>query len=74
MRELGLVIAWVPAVLRPQIQEAASSPQLVSGRLLQGESQLHARKESTALTQHSHSNSWVGTQLMGTSETPNLPS
>ena len=50
MRELGLVITWVLAVLRPQIQEAASSPQLVSGRLLQGESQLHAGKESTALT------------------------
>ena len=26
MRELGVVIARVPAMLRPQIQEAASAP------------------------------------------------
>ena len=42
MRELGVVIARVPAMLRPQIQEAASAPQLVPGRLL------HAGRESTA--------------------------
>ena len=31
MRELGLVTAQVLAVLRPQIQEEASAPQLVAG-------------------------------------------
>lgn len=74
MRELGVVIARVPAMLRPQIQEAASAPQLVPGRLLQGESRLHAGRESTAPpTQHSHSSSCVGTQLTGTREIPALP-
>lgn len=34
MREVDVVITQVPAVLRPQIQEAASAPQLVAGRLL----------------------------------------
>ena len=75
MRELGVVIARVPAMLRPQIQEAASAPQLVAGRLLQGESRLHAGRESTAPpTQHSHSSSCVGAQVTGTSETLTLPS
>ena len=74
MRELGVVFARVPAALRPQIQEAASSPQLMSGRLLQGESRLHAGRESTAPTQHSHGNSCVSTRLTGNSETPTLPS
>ena len=74
MRELGVVITWVPAALRPQIQEAASAPQLMAGRLLQGERRLHARRESTAWTQHSHSSSCVGAQLTGTSEIPTLPS
>ena len=31
MRELGLVTAQVLAVVRPQIQEVASAPQLVAG-------------------------------------------
>ena len=75
MRELGLVTTQVLAVLRPQIQEAASAPQLVAGRLLQGESRLHAGRESTAPpTQHSLSSSCVGAQVTGTSETLTLPS
>ena len=75
MRELGLVTTQVLAVLRPQIQEAASAPQLVAGRLLQGESRLHAGRESTTPpTQHSHSSSCVGAQVTGTSETLTLPS
>ena len=74
MRELGVVIAWVPAALRPQIQEAVSVPQLVAGRLLQGERRLPVGKESTAQTQHSCGSSCVGAQLTGTSETPTLPS
>jgi len=41
MREFVL-IAWVPTVLRPQIQEAAPALQLVVRRLLQGESRLPA--------------------------------
>ena len=66
MREVDVVIARVPAVLRPQIQEAASAPQLVAGRLLRGESRLHTGRESTAPTQHSHGSSCVGARLMGT--------
>ena len=64
MRELGMVIAQVLAVLMPQIQEAASAPQLTAERLLQGKSRLHAEREGIALIQHSHSSSCVGTQLM----------
>ena len=74
MRELGVVIARVPTVLRPQIQEAVSVPQLVAGRLIQGESRLPAGKESTAQTQHSCGSSCVGAWLTGTSETLTLPS
>ena len=74
MKELGVVITWVPAVLRPQIQEAASVPSTHGLRLMQGKSGLHAGRESTAATQHSHGSSCVGTQLTGTSETPTLPS
>ena len=74
MRELGVVIARVPAMLRPQIQEAASTPQLVPGRLMQGESRLHAGREDCFTTQHSHGSSCVGAWLMGTRETPTLPS
>ena len=74
MRELGVVIARVPTVLRPQIQEAASAPQLVAGRLLQGESRLHAGRESTAPTHHFHGSSCVGARLMGTRQTLTLPS
>lgn len=43
MRELGVVIARVPAMLRPQIQEAASAPQFTAGRVLQGESMLEGK-------------------------------
>ena len=74
MREVDVVITQVPAVLRPQIQEAASTPQLVPGRLLQGESRLHAGREDCFTTQHSHGSSCVGAWLMGTRETPTLPS
>ena len=49
MKELGVVITWVPAVLRPQIQEAASVPSTRGLRLLQRESRLHAGRQSTAL-------------------------
>ena len=73
MREFVL-IAWVPTVLRPQIQEAAPALQLVVRRLLQGESRLPAGRESTAPTQHSHGSSCVGAWLMGTRETLTLPS
>lgn len=72
MSELGVVITWVPTVLRPQIQEAASAPHLVARRLLQGESRLPAGRESTAPSQHSHDSSCVGTQLTGTRETLTL--
>ena len=73
MREFVL-IAWVPTVLRPQIQEAAPALQLVVRRLLQGESRLPAGRESTAPTQQSHGSSCVGTQLTGTKEILALPS
>ena len=43
MRELGVLFARVPAALRPQIQEAASAPQFIAGRALQGESMLEGQ-------------------------------
>ena len=43
MRELGVVLARIPAALRPQIQEAASAPQFIAGRVLQGESMLEGK-------------------------------
>ena len=49
MRELGVVIAQVPAVLRPQIQEAASVPQIVAGR-----KQLCARRKQAACSKGKH--------------------
>ena len=74
MRGLGVVIARVPTMLRPQIREAVSAPQFMAGRLLQGENRQQAGRESTVPTQHSHGSSCVGTQLMGTSETLTLHS
>ena len=43
MRELGVVFTRIPAALRPQIQEAASAPQFIARRVLQGESMLEGK-------------------------------
>ena len=40
MREVDVEFARIPAALRPQIQEAASAPQFIAGRVLQGDSML----------------------------------
>lgn len=66
MRELDVVIAFgVPTVLRPQIQEAASPLNSWLAGFCR-DSRLHAERESTAPTLHSHGSSYVGAWLMGT--------